>query len=194
MDSATLKGYNIHGEVTLDLFYEVSGAMIIHYEAINEEVPLLVMPDNTVGMVKSLIRNNAGLSSDKPLTLVYAGVQLNDFFMLSTYHVQKWAVFQIVDADDKDPMTSVQIRVKNVTSGDTIFLQVKRSDTIRDVKIMIKGLKDAIPVCKQILFLPQKRLEDQSTLADYYIRDQSILNLLVYTPEMELYEDGFADY
>ncbi|GKC62354.1 ribosomal protein L40, component of cytosolic 80S ribosome and 60S large subunit [Tanacetum coccineum] len=73
--------------------------------------------------------------------------------------LQKNGINPIVD----DTLMTLQISVVNVNTGKTISLEVESSDTM---KVKIQDKED-IPAHQQTMFLPQKQLEDDSTLADY---------------------------
>nr|GEX34096.1 hypothetical protein [Tanacetum cinerariifolium] len=71
----------------------------------------------------------------------------------------------------------MQIYVNLVDNDEEkILLEVNSVDTIDNVKAKIQELKD-IPADKQMLFLPQTRLLDGFTLADYYIQKGSTIQL-----------------
>ena len=61
-----------------------------------------------------------------------------------------------------DTVTRLQIYLLIVDAGKIVCLEVESSNTINNVKTMIQEKED-IPANKQILFLPQKQLEDEST-------------------------------
>nr|GFB32579.1 hypothetical protein [Tanacetum cinerariifolium] len=50
---------------------------------------------------------------------------------------------------------------------DVVHLEVESIDTIKNVKAKIQD-KQGVPANKQTLFLPQKHLQDDSALADYF--------------------------
>ena len=70
----------------------------------------------------------------------------------------------------------MQIFVKTFT-GKTITLDVESSDSIKNIKSIIKD-KVFIKLQKIILFIDGKQLEDSKTLANYNIQKDSILHLV----------------
>ena len=69
----------------------------------------------------------------------------------------------------------MRITIKTLTD-ESIIIELETTDTIKKVKEKIKELKN-IQIEQQILILGGQLLEDNETLAHYYINEQAILRL-----------------
>ncbi|PWA94028.1 polyubiquitin [Artemisia annua] len=176
-DNRTVSDYNIYEEYTLDLVLHFGGRMTIFVETITgKTIPLEVHCHNTIREVKRLILEEESIPTEKQ-KLVYGGQKLDDHRILSYYCIQDESTLRLVDDTLMRDRGQMQIYINLVDNDEEkIHLEVDNMDTIDNVKAKIQEQK-GIPTDKQMLFLPQARLLDGFTLADYYIRKGSTIQL-----------------
>ncbi|GKE78922.1 hypothetical protein Tco_1545042 [Tanacetum coccineum] len=108
--------------------------------------------------------------------LIFGRILLDDSRTVADYLLQYESVVHLMLRPGRGG--SVQIYVKTLTRKTTITLEVKRSDTIRDVKGKIQDKKGIRPNRLQLFFLGNQ-LNDDRTLAEYSIHSESTLNLVI---------------
>ncbi|PWA57578.1 hypothetical protein CTI12_AA407190 [Artemisia annua] len=172
----TFSDCNIPCRSTFDLVEQLMTKIRITVGPFYCTMSMFVDTRTTVKRVKALFRDEKGISTDK-LRLVYAGRELQDSHTLAYYHVKYGAVLRLVD--DRTWMRGVfQIEYVIIASiGKHFHLRVNSLCTINDIKAMIQD-HEGIPAHVQTLFLPQKRLQDGSTLVDNYIEHETFIHCL----------------
>ena len=64
-------------------------------------------------------------------------------------------------------------------SKKNVILEVKENDTIEELK-KIFSIKEGTPINKQRYFFQNEMLEDNKTLKDYNIKENSIINITIF--------------
>ena len=136
-------------------------------------VALEVHPACSIESIKQYFKE---LLPFRQQSLVFAGRQLENGNTLCNYNIQNKSTIQLAVVFLKSG--SIEIFVKTLT-GKTIKLKgFIPADSIEEIKLMIQ-VKEGIPPTQQHLIFAGKRLEDDRTLGDYDIKNQSTLHLIL---------------
>ncbi|KAJ0612797.1 putative Ubiquitin-like domain-containing protein [Helianthus annuus] len=160
-DSGTLFDYYVAMGGTLTLMRQSRGFVIdilIPYDG--ETVTLKVQPSDTIRDVKAKLKGKTGDSCDK-YELIFNDVVLHNDDTLVDCHINKESELTLMRYSTG--FWDIPIRTP---SGMELYLEVKRTHTIRSVKKKIEA-KLGIPSSNQRLIKPnQEHLEDNDTLDD----------------------------
>ncbi|GJU85533.1 ribonuclease H-like domain-containing protein [Tanacetum coccineum] len=135
-------------------------------------IALDVKSSDTIGNLKTMIQNKEGLSPDEQ-ALIFKNMVLEDIDTLVDFHIMKECTLSLI----RTSKGFMQIFITTF-SGKTIYLEVKRSDTIGNVKAKIQE-KEGTPVDQQVLSMDGIVLEDSGTISDFNISEESIITLLL---------------
>ena len=167
-DDRTLSDYNIQKKSTLHLILRLYGGIQIFVNVIpvKKTITLEVEPDHSIKTVKSLIQNKQGIPSDQQC-LMFAGIELEDSGTLNDYRISKESTLDLI--------LKIDVRLK-MSTGKLLLLELKSTDTVRDVKDKIH-VKEGILPDRQRLMFDGKKLEDSCSVGECNIQSNSILNI-----------------
>ena len=170
-DHRTLADYNIQKVSSFHCVLRMSESMRIFIETLESKTIALdgVKSSDTIGNVKTRIQDQEGIPTYKQM-LVFASQQLEDGRKLSDYHIWKESVLRV-------HFLQCRMQIFVITlSGQTIALEVDRSDIVEDVKTKIEKEVGLPPELQRITFA-DKPLEDGRTLAYYNIPTETTFDL-----------------
>ena len=162
-DGRTLSDYNIQKQSTLNLILTMQ---IFVQTSAGKTITLNVQSNHSIKTLKSLIERKERIPSDQQC-LIFAGNELKDSGTLHDYGIRKESTLHLI--------LKIDVCLKMYT-GKLVTLELKSTDTIRDVKAKVH-VKEGILPDRQRLVFDGKQFEDNRSVGECNIQNNSILQL-----------------
>jgi len=134
-------------------------------------IELFVAESVTIKTVKDLILEKEGIPPEYQ-RFIFGGRQLEDNNTLAQYNIKNQYTIQLIFN-----ARLIQIFIQTLI-GKTIELNVAENDKIKTVKDLIFK-KEGFPPEQQIFIFERNQLEDNKTLAECNIKNQSTIHLVL---------------
>ena len=170
-DGRTLSDYNIQEDSTLHLIVRLRGGgmkIIVNVLPVKKTITLGVDSNDSIKTVKLQIQDEEGIPLDQQC-LIFAGIELEDSGTLEDYRISE------DESSTLDLILKIDVRLK-MSTGKLLLLELKSTDTIRDVKDKIHVREGILPDRQRLMF-DGKKLKDSCSVGKCKIQSNSILTL-----------------
>ncbi|XP_019850491.1 PREDICTED: polyubiquitin-like isoform X1 [Amphimedon queenslandica] len=156
--------------------------MVFIKTATGNTITLKVDPNDTIENIKSQIQAKKMIPIDQQKLITRYRKQLDNSLTLSDYNIEDKAILYLTHYLRSG--TDIYIRT---FSGKMVVFEVLPTDTVSYLKKMIRD-KEGISSNDQTLFYAGQQLDDASTLANYDIPMESMLQLVTrFCPNMTIF-------
>lgn len=171
-DDRTLADYGIEHKSVLDLKEKMQ--IFIVETLAGTTITLEVESSETIDNIKERIKESEGFPKGQQC-LIFDNKQLEDNSTLADNNISEGSTLLLV----LHRLLGGTMRISIIISpGERITLEVKRSDTIDNVKLKIYEKTHIQPIQQRILCEWSMNMEGCKTLADYDIEDGDTLDMI----------------
>ena len=174
-DGKTLTYYNIPTKSTIALDRSVE---INIQTSVGTTIQLHMEPDESIRCLQKKIQDKVGIPVNKQ-RIVFAGTELEDRRSMLDYGIKNGSTLHLEIS--QRPHGSVPVHL-NTPDGNKIMLEVKLSDKVKNIKSQIQEKQGTTEIA-----FGTRELDDEKTLADYNIKKDSTLNLVLKVPYLQIH-------
>jgi len=178
-DNNTLSFYNINSDsiIYLEVCFNTLNAIKVYItNNIGDILSLTVQPSESIEDIKKMITEEINIPFEQQY-LSFNEVELENQFSLSDYDIKNGSTIHLTVRLYSFTKNNIPIFIFN-ESGEIINLKVNPSETINNIKTMIKN-KYNISINQQYLFFDDNELCNEMKLSDYNIQENSNIQLLI---------------
>jgi len=178
-DNNTLSFYNINSDsiIYLEVCFNTLNAIKVNItNNIGDILSLTVQPSESIEDIKKMITEEINIPFEQQY-LSFNEVELENQFSLSDYNIKSGSTIHLTVRLYSSIKNNIPIFIFN-ESGEIINLKVNPSETINNIKTMIKN-KYYISINQQHLFFDDNELCNEMKLSDYNIQENSNIQLLI---------------
>ena len=178
-DNNTLSFYNINSDsiIYLEVCFNTLNAIKVYItNNIGDILSLTVQPSESIEDIKKMITEEINIPFEQQY-LSFNEVELENQFSLSDYNIKSGSTIHLTVRLYSSIKNNIPIFIFN-ESGEIINLKVNPSETINNIKTMIKN-KYYISINQQHLFFDDNELCNEMKLSDYNIQENSNIQLLI---------------
>ncbi|KAA6377357.1 MAG: putative Polyubiquitin, partial [Streblomastix strix] len=171
LNDKTAEQINIQGGEEFILQRDISLRLQIHTQQ-NKIIEIELEKTDTISAIKQKIEEKENFPSDHQ-RLIYQGKQLEDSKTIQECALPEKAILKLTIRLPNGILISIK-----KPSGKIIQLDIEKSSKIEQLKQKIEDLED-VPTEKQWLIYNSHELEDQHTIEEYNIPEESVIHLSV---------------
>ncbi|MFS7908387.1 putative Ubiquitin-like domain-containing protein [Helianthus anomalus] len=175
-DSGALFDFHVSGKSTLTLMRRSKGLMQIFIKTFSEGIITVeVNPSYTIGNIKSKIQDKIHIPHDDQ-ELIFNEVVLDNIDTIADSNINEESTLTLV----RKSTGHMHIYIK-VKDGQTIYMKLKPSDTVYNVRSKIAN-HEGVPRRRLMLLFNGRGMIDGLTLADYHILEKSTIDSMIRFP------------
>jgi len=148
--------------------------MKIFVDTPSEHLTIETHPDETIHDIKAKILNKTGTPIDQQRVRCGCWQKMDDCRTLSDHNIQNNSTLKLLSPN---PPYAIQINLRPI-NGITLNLEVESTDNLATLKTKLYSKHKIPPESVDFLLFEGKRMDEERSLEEQLIKDNSTLRLL----------------